>query len=250
VELGGPKGLWRASLQTCIRKSIHCRPNHSWPYVIWYKPESKRLGALLDRLAVMVGYYDFLPDRQFKNEGYRLEELVRSPHERSHIMYPSNNHATDAGTIARRTVSPPVDIAIADLLSSGTWSCKMRLNCWAAPSQDLGLWTGDVDFVTPWQSAPGQMDTAVISPNDLPAISRPGLDSYHPYIWICVCDWLIIRSAFVHVLHLLFMTTFESHPAQREWFRFHECKSYSSQSISTADRLWEYLVKVVQRGDE
>ena len=26
----------------------------------------------------MVGYYDFMPDRQFKSEGYRLEELVRS----------------------------------------------------------------------------------------------------------------------------------------------------------------------------
>ena len=48
----------------------------------WYKPESKGLGAVLDHLAVMVGYYDFLPDRQFKSEGYRLEELVRFPHER------------------------------------------------------------------------------------------------------------------------------------------------------------------------
>ena len=27
----------------------------------------------------MVGYYDFPPGRQFKSEGYRLEELVSSP---------------------------------------------------------------------------------------------------------------------------------------------------------------------------
>lgn len=44
----------------------------------WYKPESRGLGAMLDSLAVMTGYYDFLPSPEFKSEGFRLEELVRS----------------------------------------------------------------------------------------------------------------------------------------------------------------------------
>ena len=47
----------------------------------WYKPESRGLGAMRDRLAVMVGYYDYLPARQYKSEGYRLEEMVRPLHQ-------------------------------------------------------------------------------------------------------------------------------------------------------------------------
>jgi len=51
----------------------------------WYKPESKGLGALIDRLAVMVGYYDYMPDRRFKSEGYRLEEM--GPSHKEHMAH-------------------------------------------------------------------------------------------------------------------------------------------------------------------
>jgi len=72
VELGPPKSPI-GSLARMRPKSFRAKP--------WYKAESKGLGAMCDRLAVMVGYYDYLPDRQYKSEGYRLEELGPSEKE-------------------------------------------------------------------------------------------------------------------------------------------------------------------------
>jgi len=66
VELGPPKSP-PGSVARMHPTAFRAKP--------WYKPESKGLGALINRLSVMVGYYDFMPDRQFKSEGYRLEEL-------------------------------------------------------------------------------------------------------------------------------------------------------------------------------
>jgi len=57
-------------------------PNR-WTARPWYKPESGGLQGLVDTFAVMVGYYDFLPSRQFKSEGYRIEELGPIPFEQS-----------------------------------------------------------------------------------------------------------------------------------------------------------------------
>jgi hypothetical protein len=47
-----------------------------WRAKPWYKPERNGLSALMDTFAVMIGYYDYLPGREFRSEGYRLEELV------------------------------------------------------------------------------------------------------------------------------------------------------------------------------
>jgi hypothetical protein len=49
---------------------------------------------MLDTLAVMVGYYDFLPSSEFKSEGFRLEELVRFSHEHSLLGYLTNGYYT------------------------------------------------------------------------------------------------------------------------------------------------------------
>ena len=58
----------------------------SFRAIPWYKAESKGLGALVDRFAVTIGFYDCLPDRKYKSEGYRLEELVRSSHQHSRLL--------------------------------------------------------------------------------------------------------------------------------------------------------------------
>lgn len=72
-----------ASQQVCriftVTFSFVYRRVYRWTARPWYKPESGGLQGLVDTFAVMVGYYDFLPSRQFKSEGYRIEELVSSP---------------------------------------------------------------------------------------------------------------------------------------------------------------------------
>ena len=42
----------------------------------WYKPQSKGIGGLLDRLAVRLGVYEDMPGPKYRSEGYRLEEVV------------------------------------------------------------------------------------------------------------------------------------------------------------------------------
>ncbi|KII95824.1 hypothetical protein PLICRDRAFT_48769 [Plicaturopsis crispa FD-325 SS-3] len=50
----------------------------------WYKPQRSGFGYLMDRLAVMVGYYADMPAPQYKSEGYRLEEMGPANAEKLH----------------------------------------------------------------------------------------------------------------------------------------------------------------------
>ena len=49
---------------------------HRWKAKPWYKPQSKGIGGLLDRLAVGLGVYEDMPGPKYRSEGYRLEEVV------------------------------------------------------------------------------------------------------------------------------------------------------------------------------
>jgi len=50
-----------------------------WQAKPWYKPQARGLQWVVDRLAVMVGYYDDHPGPQYKSEGYRIEEMGPEP---------------------------------------------------------------------------------------------------------------------------------------------------------------------------
>lgn len=47
-----------------------------WQPKPWYKPQANGLlGSLKDRLAVFVGFYDEMPGKKYKTDGYILEEI-------------------------------------------------------------------------------------------------------------------------------------------------------------------------------
>lgn len=49
-----------------------------WQPKPWYKPQAVGLwGSLKDRLAVLIGFYDEMPGKKYKTDGYTLEEIVR-----------------------------------------------------------------------------------------------------------------------------------------------------------------------------
>ncbi|KAJ8456283.1 hypothetical protein ONZ45_g18784 [Pleurotus djamor] len=41
----------------------------------WYRPQRTGLGSLLDKLLVVVGFHDDLPQPKYRSEGYRIEEI-------------------------------------------------------------------------------------------------------------------------------------------------------------------------------
>ncbi|KAK0462534.1 uncharacterized protein EV420DRAFT_1735087 [Desarmillaria tabescens] len=47
-----------------------------WQPKPWYKPQTTSLwGSLKDRLAVLIGFYDEMPGKKYKTDGYILEEI-------------------------------------------------------------------------------------------------------------------------------------------------------------------------------
>ncbi|KAK0213290.1 hypothetical protein DFS33DRAFT_1394317 [Desarmillaria ectypa] len=47
-----------------------------WQPKPWYKPQATGLwGSLKDRLAVLIGFYDEMPGKKYKTDGYALEEI-------------------------------------------------------------------------------------------------------------------------------------------------------------------------------